>query len=229
MSEPTSPLKFNPSMARRAPLAASVRMSWPSLMVSRSMANRSGSKRKFRPGICTAPDRSSPTFISGWSSATWLARNSPRIKVPRPNSITNPRAITFWADAAGPICTSLSLREGVGRRRTSIAPPTRTGTPTIWPASASISARYWFQSMKIGPTSAATSARIMAMPILRSVVCTSVLRTVAWERRPPRSTRHRIQLCAVLHYSTTRRLYTPPCISATADIGSATRMPMPFR
>src|SRR5215468_362831 len=60
--------------------------------------------------------------------------------------------------------------------RTSISPPTRTGTPTKPDAFRSSSARYWFQSTKYGPTSAAVSARMNAMASPSRVVCTVVLR-----------------------------------------------------
>ena len=51
-------------------------------------------------------------------------------------------------------------------------PPTRTGAPMIRVASASNCGRNWFQSMKYGPMSAATSAMMKAIARPSSVVCT---------------------------------------------------------
>ena len=53
-----------------------------------------------------------------------------------------------------------------------MSPPTLTLMPISRLASASKKARWSFQRMTCGPTSAASSARIKAMAILNSVVCT---------------------------------------------------------
>ena len=62
---------------------------------------------------------------------------------------------------------------GVGRMRASIVPVTRTLNPVRRLASFSNVVRKWFQSTTSGATSAATSARMIAIANPSSVVCTA--------------------------------------------------------
>ena len=53
ISERASPLNHNRSSVTLAPLAASVRVTWPFSMLSRSIINPSGSKATAMFGACT--------------------------------------------------------------------------------------------------------------------------------------------------------------------------------
>ena len=82
------------------------------------------------------------------------------------------RARSRLPSPAGPMAMARSVTDGVGSRAASMSPPTLTLIPTRRLASASKKARWSFQRMTCGPSSAASSARIKAIAILNSVVCT---------------------------------------------------------
>ena len=169
-SERASPLNHSLSSVARAPFAASVRVSLPSSMLKRSIDRLSGLNLIARFGASTWPEASSPRLNCGATRCISAARHSPRISGPSANSKPSERARILSALLL-PISMSCSVSDGDGNSRASMSPVTRTSTPIRRLASASNSERWLPQSISSGPTSAATSARMIAIANPSRVVC----------------------------------------------------------
>src|SRR6478752_1841040 len=168
-SERASPLNRTRSRVTLAPLAASVRVTVPSSMLRRSTDSSSGLKETVKPGARTRPEVSSPRLICGPARCNSAARHSPRINEPSANSTPSVRARIV--SGPSPIAMPCNMSRGEGSRRGSMPPVTRTLTPMIRLASVSNSARWLPQSISNGPTSAVTSARMIAIANPSRVVC----------------------------------------------------------
>ena len=170
-SERTSPLKamsFSSSVLR---LAASCSAMRP-VRFRRSIASEPRLTVPVVAGKSMRPFASRPRSSDMPLIVNSVARTSPRISEPRLNSTSSLSARTLPRSLAPPTITERSCSDGAGSRRASSLPPTRTGAPMIRVASASNCGRNWFQSMKYGPMSAATSAMMKAIARPSSVVCT---------------------------------------------------------
>ena len=169
-SERASPLNHSRSSVARPPFAASVRVTLPSSMLRRSIDRLSGLNLIARLGASTWPDASRPRLSCGATRCISAARHSPRISEPSANSKSSERA-RILSSSLLPISMSCSVSDGVGSSRASMAPLTRTSTPIRRLASASNNERWPPQSISSGPTSAATSARMIAIANPSRVVC----------------------------------------------------------
>src|SRR6478752_6229529 len=138
-------------------------------MLRRSTDNSSGLKATVKPGARTRPEVSSPRLICGPARCNSAARHSPRINEPSANSTPSVRARIV--SGPSPIAMPCNMSRGEGSRRGSMPPVTRTLTPMIRLASVSNSARWLPQSISNGPTSAVTSARMIAIANPSRVVC----------------------------------------------------------
>src|SRR3569623_79986 len=192
-SERTSPLNFNPSSPISEPLAASCNVMRPDRS-SRSIANAPKLNSPF-DGAMTRPWLSRPTSSARPSSASCVARHTPRNSEPRLNSTSclsaRSRVGSFGA-ATESLC---SRRIGAGSSRASSAPSTRTGAPTSREASASNCGLYLFQSTNSGAASAATSAMMAAIANPSSVVCNGYPRGKRRGSFPPHLSRHHKEKC----------------------------------
>ncbi len=168
-SERASPMNDTLPSVRFVPLAASVRVSVPSSMLSRSTDSSPSLNATAKFGARAWPDVSNPRLTCGPARRISAARHSPRMSGPSANSTPSERARIV--SAPPPISMSCSVNCGEGRRRASIAPVTRTLTPIMRLASASNNERWLSQSINSGPTSAATSARMIAIANPSRVVC----------------------------------------------------------
>src|SRR3569623_827284 len=168
-SERTSPLIFNPSSPISEPLAASCNVMRPDRS-SRSIANAPKLNSPF-DGAMTRPWLSRPTSSARPSSASCVARHSPRNSEPRLNSTSSLSARSRVGSFGAPTESLCSRRIGAGSSRASSAPSTRTGAPTSREASASNCGLYLFQSTNSGAASAATSAMMAAIATPSGVVC----------------------------------------------------------
>ena len=171
-SERTSPLKaisFSSSVPR---LAASCSAMRP-VRFSRSIASDPRLNFPVDAGQSIRPCESRPRSSAMPLMVSSVARHSPRISEPRLNSTSSLSARTLPRSLAPPTTTERRCSDGAGSSRASSLPATRTGAPITRVASASNCGRNWFQSMKYGPISAATSAMIKAIANPSSVVCTA--------------------------------------------------------
>ena len=171
-----------------ARLAASCRAIRP-VRLRRSIASDPRLNAPAEAGQSIRPFGSRPRSSDMPLMVSSVARTSPRISELRLNSTSSLSARTLPRSLAPPITTERSCNDGAGNRRASSLPPTRTGAPTIRAASASNCGRNWFQSMKYGPTSAATSAMMKAIARPSSVVCTVSPHEPAPARTAPRELR----------------------------------------
>src|SRR5262245_59257242 len=174
-SERMSPLNQSWSRASAEPLAWSLRSARPSSSEKRSIDTVSTSMAGPLPGQTKRPAASRRSANSGRIRRSSVARHSPRSSGPSASSTAASPTLTLaWSLPAA--STSRRTTDGVGRMRTSIGPLMRTGSPARRLTSLSKTNRCACQLTKCGPTSAATSARMIAIPSPSSVPCNLSLR-----------------------------------------------------
>src|SRR5215475_11216088 len=175
-SERMSPLNHSWSRTSAEALAWSLRMARPSSSEKRSIDAASTSMAGPLPGQTKRPAASRRSTNSGRTRRSSVARHSPRSNGPSASSTPASPTLTLAPSSLPPASTSRKTTDGVGRMRTSIGPLMRTGRPARPLTWLSKTDRCACQLTKCGPTSAATSARMIAIPSPSSVPCKLSLR-----------------------------------------------------